>query len=92
MDPEQTEAADASRLANVVEAVVMLAAKGGMDVVAAKRLAFDFAPSGDVTVTLTTTAGENDAATLTAADIAAASDLDDDMGERPSTPPPPPAA
>ena len=35
MDEEQTSAADGSRVANVCEAVVMLAALGGMDVTAA---------------------------------------------------------
>ena len=90
MDEEQTSAADASRVANVCEAVVMLAGAGGMDVVAARRLVLDFDPSGDVTVTLTTTDGATDEATITAADIRAASDLDADH-ERESTPPPPAA-
>jgi class 3 adenylate cyclase len=44
-----------------------------------------------VTVTLTTTDGATDEATITAADIRAASDLDADH-ERESIPPPPPAA
>lgn len=90
MDEEQTAAADGSRIANVCEAVVMLAAQGGMDVTAARRLCLDFADSGDVTVTLTTTDGASDEATITAADIRAASDLDDEG--RASEPPPPPAA
>lgn len=90
MDEEQTSAADGSRVANVCEAVVMLAGAGGMDVVAARRLVLDFDPSGDVTVTLTTTDGATDEATITAADIRAASDLDADH-ERESTPPPPAA-
>ena len=90
MDEEQSSAADASRVANVCEAVVMLAGAGGMDVVAARRLVLDFDPSGDVTVTLTTTDGATDEATITAADIRAASDLDADH-ERESTPPPPAA-
>ena len=55
MDEEQTSAADGSRVANVCEAVVMLAALGGMDVTAARSITLDFDPSGDVTVTLTTT-------------------------------------
>ena len=62
MDEEQTSAADGSRVANVCEAVVMLAAQGGMDVVAARRLVLDFDDSGDVTVTLTTTDGATDEA------------------------------
>jgi hypothetical protein len=90
VDEEQSSAADASRVANVCEAVVMLAGAGGMDVVAARRLVLDFDPSGDVTVTLTTTDGATDEATITAADIRAASDLDADH-ERESTPPPPAA-
>ena len=90
MDEEQTSAADGSRVANVCEAVVMLAAMGGMDVVAARRLVLDFDSNGDVTLTLTTTDGATDEATLTAADIRAASDLDADTG-RESTPPPPAA-
>lgn len=90
MDEEQSSAADASRVANVCEACVMLAGAGGMDVVAARRLVLDFDPSGDVTVTLTTTDGATDEATITAADIRAASDLDADH-ERESTPPPPAA-
>ncbi len=90
MDEEQTSAADGSRVANVCEAVVMLAAMGGMDVTAARRIELDFDPSGDVTVTLTTTDGATDEATITAADIRAASDLDADTRE--SVPPPPPAA
>jgi len=90
VDEEQTSAADGSRVANVCEAVVMLAAMGGMDVTAARRIELDFDPSGDVTVTLTTTDGATDEATITAADIRAASDLDAD--ERESVPPPPPAA
>lgn len=91
MDEEQTAAADGSRIANVCEAVVMLAAQGGMDVTAARRLCLDFADSGDVTLTLTTTDGATDEAIVTAADIRAASDLDADS-ERESIPPPPPAA
>lgn len=91
MDEEQTSAADASRVANVCEACVMLACAGGMDVVAARRLVLDFDPSGDVTVTLTTTDGATDEAVITAADIKAASDIDADTG-RASEPPPPPAA
>jgi len=90
VDEEQTSAADGSRVANVCEAVVMLAAMGGMDVTAARRIELDFDPSGDVTVTLTTTDGATDEATITAADIRAASELDAD--ERESVPPPPPAA
>lgn len=90
MDEEQTSAADGSRVANVCEAVVMLAAMGGMDVTAARTISLDFDPSGDVTVTLTTTDGATDEATITAADIRAASDLDADSRE--SVPPPPPAA
>ena len=90
MDEEQTSAADGSRVANVCEAVVMLAALGGMDVTAARSITLDFDPSGDVTVTLTTTDGATDEATITAADIRAASDLDAD--ERESIPPPPSAA
>jgi hypothetical protein len=90
VDEEQSNAADGSRVANVCEACVMLAAMGGMDVTAARRIALDFDPSGDVTVTLTTTDGATDEATITAADIRAASDLDAD--ERESVPPPPPAA
>jgi len=90
VDEEQTSAADGSRVANVCEAVVMLAAQGGMDVVAARRLVLDFDSNGDVTLTLTTTDGATDEATLTAADIRAASDLDADTG-RESTPPPPAA-
>lgn len=90
MDEEQTSAADGSRVANVCEAVVMLAALGGMDVTAARSITLDFDPSGDVTVTLTTTDGATDEATITAADIRAASELDAD--ERESVPPPPPAA
>lgn len=91
MDEEQTSAADGSRVANVCEACVMLAAMGGMDVTAARRITLDFDPSGDVTVTLTTTDGATDEATLTAADIRAASDLDADSDHE-SVPPPPPAA
>jgi len=91
VDEEQTSAADGSRVANVCEACVMLAAMGGMDVTAARRITLDFDPSGDVTVTLTTTDGATDEATLTAADIRAASDLDADS-DRESVPPPPPAA
>lgn len=90
MDEEQTSAADGSRVANVCEAAVMLASMGGMDVTAARSIALDFADSGDVTVTLTTTDGATDEATITAADIRAASDLDADH-ERESTPPPPAA-
>ena len=90
MDEEQTSAADGSRVANVCEAAVMLASLGGMDVTAARTIALDFDPSGDVTVTLTTTDGATDEATITAADIRAASDLDADH-ERESTPPPPAA-
>lgn len=90
MDEEQSNAADGSRVANVCEAVVMLAAMGGMDVTAARTISLDFDPSGDVTVTLTTTDGATDEATITAADIRAASDLDADSRE--SVPPPPPAA
>ena len=85
MDEEQTAAADGSRIANVCEAVVMLAAQGGMDVTAARRLCLDFADSGDVTLTLTTTDGATDEAIVTAADIRAASDLDADS-ERESIP------
>lgn len=90
MDEEQTSAADGSRVANVCEACVMLATMGGMDVTAARRIELDFDPSGDVTVTLTTTDGATDEAIITAADIRAASDLDADH-ERESTPPPPAA-
>jgi hypothetical protein len=89
VDEEQQASAEASGVARVCKHVVMLAALGGMDVVAAKRLAFDFAESGDVTLSIESTDGASDEAVILAADIAA-HDMGDD--ERPSMPPPPPAA
>lgn len=90
MDEEQQAAAEASGIAGVCKAAVMLAARGGMDVLAARRLAFDFAESGDVTLSVESTDGATDEAVILAADLAA--HCADGDSERPSAPPPPPAA
>jgi hypothetical protein len=90
VDEEQTAAANALGVARAVHAVVMLAAAGGMAIDAVRSLLLDFDPSGDVVITLTTTDGTTDEATLTADAIKTACGHGDD--DRASVPPPPPAA
>lgn len=81
-------AASADGVANALEAACLVAHDGGLDVVGALGIAFAFDPSGDVTVTVTGDDGKQDSAVVTAADIAARSDLAED---RESVPPAEPA-
>lgn len=77
---------DPVAVANAAEAAIILAARGGLDVAGASRIALDFAENGDVTVTVTTADGE-DSGVVTAADIAAIDDTDEDCESVPSPPP-----
>lgn len=88
MDPEMNAAPDLGALdpvavANAAEAAIILAAEAGLDVVNASEITLAFAESGDVTVR----AG-SESRDVSAADIAARADTDEDRG---SIPPPPPA-
>ena len=89
MDPEMDAAPDLDALdpvavANAAEAAIILAAEAGLDVVNAAEITLVFAESGDVTVR----AG-SESRNVSAADIAARADTDED---RESVPPPPPMA
>ena len=77
------EALDATGVANAAEAAIMLAAKAGLDVVGAAEITIAFPPSGDVMVSIPGA----EPAHITAAEIAAASDITEDRG---SMPPPAP--
>ena len=93
MNPEQAISAEALRVANVHETVVVLASLAGMDVSALKSSTFMFDKSGDVTFEVVCTDGSTDSGTLKAADILKANMLVEEAeeaaeGERPSTPPP----
>lgn len=72
-------------VANAVEAAIVLAAKGGLDVTTASEITCAFDPSGDITVTIPGASPVK----VAAADIAATADTDED---RESLPPPPMAA
>ena len=80
MDPEMNAAPDLGALDPVA---VANAAEAGLDVVNAPEITLAFAESGDVTVR----AG-SESRDVSAADIAARADTDED---RESIPPPPPA-
>lgn len=89
MDPEMDAAPDLGALdpvavANAAEAAIILAAEAGLDVVNAAEITLAFAESGDVTVR----AG-SESRDVSAADIAARADTNED---RESVPPPPPMA
>jgi len=92
MNPEQAISAEALRVANVHETVVVLASLAGMDVSALKSSTFMFDKSGDVTFEVVCTDGSTDSGTLKAADILKANMLveeaEEAREERPSTPPP----
>lgn len=85
---------DANVVANIVEAVVMLASDAGMDVVnvIGGKMEFAFAQNGDVVLTVTTPDGKSDSGKLLAADIMRASDeeADEAMGAESKMPPPAP--
>lgn len=75
----EAPAGDPVRVANVCEAAVILAARGGLDgIVAAKRITLDFAEGGDVTVTVLATDGAEDSGVVTADAIRAIDDTDED--------------
>jgi len=82
---------DASTVANIVEACVMLASDAGLDVVnvLGGSLKFDVATNGDVTLTVTSADGKSDTGKLLAADIMKASDeeADEAMGAASTMPP-----
>lgn len=89
MDPEMDAAPDLGApdpvaVANAAEAAIILAAEAGLDVVNAPEITLAFAESGGVTVR----AG-SESRDVSAADIAARADTDED---RESVPPPPPMA
>jgi len=65
---------DPNLVANVAEAVIILAAKAGLGVVGAMKITLDFDASGDVTITIPDAAP----VVVKAADIAAAADTDED--------------
>jgi hypothetical protein len=66
--------ADPNLVANVAEAVIILAAKAGLGVVGTMKITLDFDASGDVTITIPDAAP----VVVKAADIAAAADTDED--------------
>lgn len=84
------DAAAVSSIAEACERAVILAARGGLDVVGSASIALAFADSGDVTVTVQSADGASDAGVVKAADLASFADPDD--VQRDSVPPPPPAA
>jgi len=79
----EPEALDATGVANAAEAAIMLAAKAGLDVVSARRITLEFPPSGEVVVSIP----DAEPVTISAADIVATSDAEEDCA---SMPPPPP--
>ena len=93
MNPEQAISAEALRVANVHETVVVLASLAGVDVSALKSSTFTFGENGDVTFEVVSTDGSTDSGVLKAADILTANMLVEEAeeaaeGERPSIPPP----
>jgi hypothetical protein len=92
LNPEQAISAEALRVANVHETVVVLASLAGVDVSALKSSTFTFDKSGDVTFEVVSTDGSTDSGTLKAADILKANmiveEAEEANEERPSTPPP----
>jgi hypothetical protein len=92
MNPEQAISAEALRVANVHETVVVLASLAGVDVSALKSSTFTFDESGDVTFEVVCSDGSTDSGVLKAADILKANMLveeaEEASEERPSTPPP----
>jgi hypothetical protein len=93
VNPEQAISAEALRVANVHETVVVLASLAGVDVSALKSSTFTFDKSGDVTFEVVSTDGSTDSGTLKAADILKANMIVEEAeeaaeGERPSIPPP----
>lgn len=80
-------AGDPVAVANAAEAAIILAAKGGLDVVGAKSIALAFDDNGDVTVECESADGAKSSGTISATDIAK---IDDTAEDRESVPPPAP--
>lgn len=70
MDPMDMMAVEA--VAKAVKAAIVLASMAGMDLLSeSPSLHLDFAPEGDITITLMMDGVEGDSGTITAANIAA---------------------
>jgi hypothetical protein len=78
MDPQDMMAVQA--VAKAVKAAIVLASMAGMDLLSeSPSLLLDFAPEGDITITLMVDGAEVDSGTITSANIAAY--LAEDMAE-----------
>lgn len=92
MDPQEpteggereTPQGDPALVANAAEAALLVAADQGLPVAMAEKLALTFSPDGGVKVEVTS-AGDTQSVEVSAADVAARSDYD----EEPESIPPP---
>ena len=80
----------AELVANAIEAAALCAADQGLPLTMAESVTFTFAPDGGVKVDVVA-GGETQSVDVSAADVAARSDYDEDSEGRESAPPPAPA-